>query len=393
MPPDAAMHEAQQATTDTTERLQTGGGLATQRVADHCRRSSRPARVPAPEPCSPATTCSEWREQDATKKQQQRLGEAAIRRADLDRCDRQAVHPAAQHAAGPERDLPRRHARPPGRAGWGAGNLVRPGAAKPDQTSRSMGSGRKPFGKATAGSILRAIRSRRRAPLSGWQSAGDARVRRRPNREAIAAGIDKDPNFKDATPRQKADAVEHEVRVAQGLINTPDAIDTEAHQIASYSSPPLSGYALRSPDGIKIMARVQEIDPSYSAPEYGNYSKTIGNFGSGKQGDTIRYINNAIQHIDVMQKAADALGSGDIRTFNSVANTIGREFGVPAPTTFDGLRQIVGTEIERAATGGVGAAVRPRPTDRLCWTRPTRRSSCGTSSRTSRPYSAARRTA
>ncbi len=176
-------------------------------------------------------------------------------------------------------------------------------------------------------------------------------------RAALADDINNDPNFKNATPGQKGAEVERQFRVAQGLINTPEQIDQEAQQIASYSSAPLAGYALRSPEGIKIMARVHELDPNYSALEFNNYNKTIGGFGAGKQGDTIRYINNAIQHIDVMQKAADALGGGDVRAFNTLANALGKEFGVAAPTTFDGLRQIVGTEIERAATGGVGAAV------------------------------------
>jgi hypothetical protein len=105
------------------------------------------------------------------------------------------------------------------------------------------------------------------------------------------------------------------------------------------------------------MAEVKKINPDYESTEYNNFNRTVTNFGTGKQGDTVRYINNAIQHIDVMQQAADALKNGDNQTFNSLMQRLNQEFGTSAPTTFDGLKQIVGTEIERAATGGVGAAV------------------------------------
>jgi hypothetical protein len=176
-------------------------------------------------------------------------------------------------------------------------------------------------------------------------------------RAAIADDINNDPEFKDAPPGRRAEELETRLKIAQGTMSTPEAQHSLAESIASYQLPPLSGFALSRPEGQRIQAEITRINPEYQATEFNNYNKTISGFGAGKQGDTIRYINNAIQHIDVMQKAADALGSGDMRTFNTLANVIGKEFGVAAPTTFDGLRQIVGTEIERAATGGVGAAV------------------------------------
>jgi hypothetical protein len=177
------------------------------------------------------------------------------------------------------------------------------------------------------------------------------------NRAAIADDVNNDPEFKDGPPGAKAQEVETRLKIAQGTMSSPEQQKDYAAQIAGYQQAPLSGFAAGRPEGQKIMAEVRKINPDYQASRYHEVSTAMTAFGSGKQGDTIRYINNAVQHIGVMSEAADALKNGDMRTFNSLAQTIGKEFGVAAPTTFDGLRQIVGTEIERAATGGVGAAV------------------------------------
>ena len=349
MPEPAARREAQDATTSTTERLRTGGGIPPN-VAQTLPTQFDPAAFER-KAMQSSNYMQWWKEQDANKKQEktdQRAGEQTM----LDKNGRLFVFrpnmPTGQRAeyadgtAVPEEML-------------GGARKAGTAVTKPEEVmvdghrTQAIWDGTQ--WKDLNGNPVPTTSTVTRVAKEGAPGSTAA------NREAIASDINNDPQFKDATPGQKGAEVERQLRVAQGLINTPEQIDQEAQQIASYSSAPLTGYALRSPAGINIMARVHEIDPNYSALEFNNYNKTISGFGAGKQGDTIRYINNAIQHIDVMQKAADALGSGDMRSFNTLANALGREFGKPAPTTFDGLRQIVGTEIERAATGGVGAAI------------------------------------
>lgn len=352
MPEAAARHEAQQATDETTQRLQSGGNLppsVTQNLPTKFEPGEFERRA-----LQSKNYMQWWKEQQAEKKAQQteqRSGEQTWNDSQGRPFILRPNMPAGQNATYLDGTPV------PPEMLTGAGKAATAGAAatKPEDVlvdgkrtqARWMGN----HWVDLEGNPIPTTSTVERVAKGGAPGSIAA------NREAIASDVDADPNFKNKSAGEKAAEVEHRMRVGQGLINTPEAIDQEAQQIASYSQPPLSGYALRSPDGIKIMARVKELNPDYSAPEYNNYNKTITAFGSGKQGDTIRYINNAIQHIDVMQKAADALGSGDVRTFNTIANELGREFGVAAPTTFDGLRQIVGTEIERAATGGVGAAV------------------------------------
>lgn len=177
------------------------------------------------------------------------------------------------------------------------------------------------------------------------------------NRAAIADDVANDPEFSGKSRGQQAAEVESRLKIAQGTLDSPEQQKETAQAIASYQLPPLSSFALSRPGGRAVMAQVTALNPDYQATEYNNYNRGIAAFGSGKQGDTVRYINNAVQHIDVIEEAGRALQNGDQRSFNEVAQRIAREFGTSAPTTFDGLKQIVGTEIERAATGGVGAAV------------------------------------
>ena len=79
-------------------------------------------------------------------------------------------------------------------------------------------------------------------------------------------------------------------------------------------------------------------------------------FGSGKQGDLIRSNNVGVQHLEVIDQAGKALGNGNIQALNSLKNAFQQQFGAPEPTTFDGLKQIVGTEIEKAVAGGIGSS-------------------------------------
>lgn len=322
MPPAAAQQQAQEATTSTTERLKTGGMLPptfTQNLPTQFDLSSFERMA------MHNGLLQQWQKDRITEQKTQ--FDEGVKAKQLEIQEREAGfknlgNPVSVQYKGPD------------------GQPVQTMAVYDKANGQWLtADGRKPIqGDVTPMKPL----------IPGSQAA---------TRAAIADDINNDPEFKDAPPGRRAEELETRLKIAQGTMSTPEAQHSLAESIASYQLPPLSGFALSRPEGQRIQAEITRINPEYQATEFNNYNKTISGFGAGKQGDTIRYINNAIQHIDVMQKAADALGSGDMRTFNTLANAIGKEFGVAAPTTFDGLRQIVGTEIERAATGGVGAAV------------------------------------
>ena len=77
-------------------------------------------------------------------------------------------------------------------------------------------------------------------------------------------------------------------------------------------------------------------------------------FNTGKQGDTVRSINVAMSHLDTLREASKALQNGDAPLFNRLAQTISQQTGHPAPTTFDGIKQIVGDELVKGVVGSGG---------------------------------------
>jgi hypothetical protein len=176
------------------------------------------------------------------------------------------------------------------------------------------------------------------------------------NRMAIAADVNNDPAFKYKTAGQKAAEVELRVAVAEGKMTDPSSRESMAQGIASYQIAPLSGFSLTKPGGPETMARAIQINPDYQESRYPEVNKGMTAFGSGKQGDIIRSLNVGVQHLDVIDQAGAALGNTDIRALNSLKNVFASQFGSAPPTTFDGLKQIVGTEIEKAVAGGIGSA-------------------------------------
>ncbi|MDA8249420.1 MAG: hypothetical protein M0Z28_09585 [Rhodospirillales bacterium] len=148
------------------------------------------------------------------------------------------------------------------------------------------------------------------------------------------------------------------VTTPKGQVLTPEDqqhIDETAKMIANYQMPPLAGYAMRSPYGQKVMARVAELNPTYQTEQYNSRNKAVSAFSTGKQGDTVRFLNTSISHLDTLQQAVDALSTGNVRALNALTNNFQREFGVAAPTNFETVKNIVGQEIVKAITGSSGA--------------------------------------
>jgi hypothetical protein len=174
-------------------------------------------------------------------------------------------------------------------------------------------------------------------------------------RRGIAADVAADPAFKYKTAGQKAIEAESRFNVATAKMLSPSSIEGNANAIASYQQEPLSGYARSKEGGNQIMGRVMELNPDYQSSRYPEINKAMSAFGTGKQGDTVRFLNVGVQHLDVLDQAATALGNNDVRALNSLQNLFQTQFGGPAPTTFDAMKQIVGTEIEKAIAGGIGS--------------------------------------
>ena len=84
-------------------------------------------------------------------------------------------------------------------------------------------------------------------------------------------------------------------------------------------------------------------------------TKSVAAFDVGRQGDAVRSFNVAVQHLEVLKQAAEALQNGNIPMFNKWAQQFAQETGQDAPTNFETTKRLVTDEIVKAVTGGHGA--------------------------------------
>jgi LAS superfamily LD-carboxypeptidase LdcB len=130
-----------------------------------------------------------------------------------------------------------------------------------------------------------------------------------------------------------------------------------AQKIANYEmKPPASRSATYGP----LMLEVSRLNPEYDETKFATVQQTRKNFTTGKQGDTVRSMNVAVDHLDTLDKAAQALNNGDLPILNKVMNDFSKNTGHPAVTNFDGIKSIVGSEVAKAVSGAGGSALGDR---------------------------------
>lgn len=140
------------------------------------------------------------------------------------------------------------------------------------------------------------------------------------------------------------------------LATLPPGLASTAKAIAEYRQAPLSSMALRSPQGAVLMQAVNQINPGYDATQYGSKNKARLDFATGKNGNTVRSLNVAVQHLDQLGQLSDALANGNVQLVNKIGNFFASQTGGQAPTNFNAAKQIVGDEIVKAIVGTGGGS-------------------------------------
>ena len=145
---------------------------------------------------------------------------------------------------------------------------------------------------------------------------------------------------------------------------SPAAARNVAEQVLAGNTAALSGFG-RNPamlaqieNAIAEVAREKGMtgtDVVKAKAEFAAYSKALKDFATGKQGQTAQALNVATAHLAQLAEAAKALAQNDSRTLNLLVNTFRNEFGWEQPITFDAIKTIVGSEVEKAVAGSAGA--------------------------------------
>ncbi len=191
---------------------------------------------------------------------------------------------------------------------------------------------------------------------------------------ASVAKFTQSGNYADLVPRGMSEAEQMRIKLEQQRIGqaerhwqadhaeiNPANLQETAKAIANYQQPPLTAWAMAKPQGQALMGEVMKVNPSYSAQDYAASQQSLKAFSTGKQGQAVNSFNVALSHLDTLQEAAKALKNGDVQMLNKVSNYYKQQSGNPAPTNFDGIKQVVGNEIIKAVVGS-GAGVEDRKT-------------------------------
>jgi hypothetical protein len=132
-------------------------------------------------------------------------------------------------------------------------------------------------------------------------------------------------------------------------------IDAIAGGIASGKMAPLAGNAMRSPISQRVMARVQELNPNYNAHNWEMNDKAYVDFATGAQGNQVRSLNVAVNHLSTLSDLAAALQNGNVQAINKAKNEYKAQTGFEAPTDFNTAKNVVGDEVVKAVIGSGGA--------------------------------------
>lgn len=201
--------------------------------------------------------------------------------------------------------------------------------------------------------------------------------------EGVASGLYDPPNapgqrppvqVADAQPSNFASRFQGQPGASQPSASPPDltAVDPKTGRREAWlnsQSPDVQAYIKKIADyeidprttSIKgghreqVLSAVAQYDPTYNQNDFGARAKAIRDFGTGQQGNIVRSFDVAIDHLDTLQRAADAMQNGNTRLINELRNKWREQTGSDLPTNFKALVPIVSGEIAKAVVGSQNA--------------------------------------
>jgi hypothetical protein len=123
--------------------------------------------------------------------------------------------------------------------------------------------------------------------------------------------------------------------------------------IANYQVGPPSPRTFATPAGQAMLERILAVNPDYDASLFSVRAPTRKAYTTGPQGQQFVAMNTAIEHLDQLQAAADALKNGTFKPGNAAYNAMADLFGSGAPTSFATIKEKVDKELDAVASKGV----------------------------------------
>ena len=145
--------------------------------------------------------------------------------------------------------------------------------------------------------------------------------------------------------------IEEKGMARAGISSSPGDVANLVQGVLNYSIQlPMSGFVLRSEPWKSVVAEVSK-HPEFNAQKFGVIHDTLRAFTSGTQGNTLRFLTVAAQHLEVFRGMAQALKNKDVHAFNAASQAWAYQTGGTAPTSFDAVREVAAREIIKAVSG------------------------------------------
>lgn len=133
-----------------------------------------------------------------------------------------------------------------------------------------------------------------------------------------------------------------------------DNTERTAQAIAAGQLPAPTGMALLNPKNQRILGRVMEINPNYDFTDIAAKKAAATAFTTGSQGNALRAMSTASDHLDHLNELITGLKNGDAQIVNRATNWFNTQTGQTGATNFQAIAPIVGQEVVKAiiANGG-----------------------------------------
>jgi hypothetical protein len=209
-----------------------------------------------------------------------------------------------------------------------------------------------------------AISSRERIAADKWRAQqlaqeGSQKAERKARFDELKAAMPPD------TPASKVwDAVDQQMMEAKAPHISEFGLRSAAERFIAGDKTALQGFGRNPVLFGKIESEIAKVaqekglsgtDLTRIQQDFAAATKAVKDFATGKQGQTAQSLNVATQHLALLSEAARALAQNDSRTLNRIQNAFKNEFGWDEPITFNAIKTIVGSEVEKAVAGSAGA--------------------------------------
>jgi hypothetical protein len=106
-------------------------------------------------------------------------------------------------------------------------------------------------------------------------------------------------------------------------------IDVAAKKLSNYEMPISALARMPANKRLAILNKAEEMSPGFDLKQYETRQKVMNSYSSGKDKDNIVRLNTAVDHLEKLKQAGDALNNTDFRLVNGVKNWLNYQGGDP----------------------------------------------------------------